>query len=543
MTPDRPPGAAKTIRLGTTADGRTAWTTPSDLVGHAAYIGSSGGGKTVEADVLASQLARHGPIEPDPRIFVDPKGDLKDFAVWLAALSTALPQARADALIRASRVCAPFRRPEPMNLLARTSDEPEVQALEICEALAVGLDGDAAFAQIWPALTTALAVAIAAGNLTLIDVPRLLANPTWLRAVLEGLPNGHLKLTAYDRLSKLQSRTLQAILVRLDRFLSTSALRALWQGPGCWDWAERLDHGDTIVDLSDPPGGRAVAALVGGVLLARLVRAVLARRVIPQTTRPLTILLDELPEILTSRTGEALGRALALSRHRLASWWLLAQDMSQIAKRSPELPALIQANVRHVFAFSGTSDSVKWLSAYVPTPAERSRTHGWTPPRSSVAAQHDAERHAQQLLTALPRRVFFYVDRAVGGKGQLLASPTVDLADIERRAAGAPAHVRRHLALDPEPSSAIPAALSPPVQEQPPRVPERMDPVAMPSSPPAPDPAPSCAPSHSARPIPVEDEPPTTGPGTTDRRTPSWPAAFPSLGWTPWSPPPTGAAS
>lgn len=494
-----------------------------DLLGHGVTLGQSGAGKTILITALVTSLVRFDPQQP--AVLCDPKGDLRDATEFLAALADRLPPDKQKQFLDNVRVVAPFRQPEALDLLAPTGDEPELQAMEIVDALAVGLDSDPSYQRLWPALTTILAVAIRAG-LRLGAVPKLLLDAQWRAGVLARLPDSHLKANAGTRIGQLPPSTAQALLARVDRLLLTENLRTTWDGPGCLDWTGRLDRGVTILDVADAPA-RGLTPLVGGVLLARLVRAVLSRAVTAET-KPLWIVIDEVQELLSGRIGEQLGRAYALARHRRAGFMCLFQDFSQVERRSPELGDLIKVNARQVFAFSSVLDSVRWLAPVVPVPAPLTRTRGWSPPSVSTAQRDAAARDALLAITRLPRRTFLWVDRSTGRPGRFLASPMIDLGDVKRRSGAAPAHVRRALALDPRQEAEglhhAHADLDRPLDPAPP-----VPPIEVAVSAPR-EPSPPVAPAT----VSLASASPADAPPTMVR----WPAGFPSLGWTPWSPAP-----
>jgi hypothetical protein len=300
-------------------------------------------------------------------------------------------------------------------------------------------------------------------------------------------------------------------------------MRKLLSGPGCFRFDDRLARGLTVLDLSGAPS-KAHQGLVGGVLMARLLRALLARPV-GQTTADLVLVVDEVLELLSHRTGEEIGRTASLVRHKKVAIWLLFQDLVQLERRSPDLVPLLQSNLRHLFAFAGSPSSVRWLAPFVPRPTPTSKTSGLAPPVSR-AVSHDAEHRAVQALSALPPRVALFAGR--GRPGVFIATPTIDLADVARRAAVAPGAVRSALGLEPRQTPT-----ETPGPSERPSPPERPAERAG-----ARDDEPRFGPAdephqqlqHAAQ---DQEVPPAAG-ASPDHSTHI--PGYPSLGWTPWSP-------
>lgn len=524
---------------------------PSELMGHALVQGSSGAGKTVFVETLLAQLLQRDLAQP--MILIDPKGDLAGFDVWLGALSATLPPLERERFLGSVQVLAPFRNPDvELNLLAPTGEEPELQALDVTDAISTGLDSDPSYERLWPLLTCVLAAAIQVG-MTLLEVPTLLTDEALQRQVAERLPEGYTKERLLERIKGTPRATIQALLARLDRLLLTSVARRLLSARRCFSWESRLHRGITILNLAEPPAGQAaLAQLFGGVLTSRLTRALLARPV-NDSTRPLMVVVDECHEVLMRRTGEAMGRLLALVRYKKVAIWNLLQDLVQLERRAPELVPLLQANTRLLFIFASSPSSVRWLAPFVPDDLLRAR------PGQRSGAAEAARRAFLDELCRLPQRVALYVNRSAGARGVFLATPTVNLDDVKHRAGTLPTADKARLGLiPPTPAQAHEATTfrvhppaPPPTPPSPPATTFRIKTQGPTSPTPAPE-APTFrvrTPSNRATSPPStsrtrQETPASPAPSTPTSPSPGHirhPLAFgeyPTLGWAPWAPAP-----
>lgn len=441
--PEILPGDEIVLGFARGEDGQRVSVTASSeaVIRHTAIIGTSDGGKTVFAAATITQLVRQDPRLPC--IVVDPKGELcGGLATYLTALAGAMPEGDQKAFLSGFRAVAPFRHPLPLNILAREPGvEPEVQALGVMDAIQAALDDDiAGFARISSVLQVTLTAAIEAG-LKLPDVVRMLVDAPFRKSVEERLPQGRTREMLGTRPKTTAAASIAALVARLDRLLSSSLLREILSADTCFTFADRLETGVTLVDLSDPPAGeRGVQKLLGNYLIQRLSQALLSRTVV-DTTRPLMVAVDELPEVASGRACDEIGRLLALVRFKRVGVTLLFQDENQLA-RSPELLALLKANTARLIVFRGNPQSLRWIEPFLPRPILKAASPLQKPPAGAADA---FTRALLMRMGDLPNRIAMHVDRAAGEHGQFMSTAFVDQQDVKRRASAAPQHVKEAL--------------------------------------------------------------------------------------------------
>lgn len=449
------PVSGSEVLVGTAGVGAEARASARDLTeGHLLVSGSSGAGKTMEVLSLLTQLVRERPSVA--LIAIDPKGDLVRLVRFLAALVPRLPESERRAFLSSYRLVQPFKRDVPLNLLAPQGAEPDVQAIGVLDAIEAATGSDIAG---FDRMSALLGIALSAGiqaRLSLVDIPKLLTDAGFRRDVLTRVPPGYAKDNLESRVRLTVPGTIGALAARFDRLFASSLARRLLATPDCFSWRDRLQSGVTIVDLSEPPQGQAqLTRLFGSFLLASLSTALLAREV-NERTEPLVLALDELPELLTKRVTSDLERLLALVRHRRVALWMMVQDEAQLSNKSAALWPIIQANVRRIIAFRGSLAGLRWLEPFLPPPRVIGRRPLFDPVPSVTA---DYSRRMLASLAALPNRTALFVDRASGQPGTLIATPAVDMAQVEREASNAPPEVRRVLLGEGETTSS--AASSP----------------------------------------------------------------------------------
>jgi hypothetical protein len=223
--------------------------------------------------------------------------------------------------------------------------------------------------------------------------------------------------------------SLDALLARLDEFLFLPSTRMALSAQRCLSFPEALEAGLTIVDLGNPPAGaERIARFWGGVLLGRLMRAVLSRPVHDTTPRT-WIVFEEFQEILATRQGEQFGRLLALARSRRAAAWFLNQQPGQV---DPNLVRLLRTNTAIEAIFRCNIEDARAVGHAIPVP------RGLGQPRE--------ERQALlEELGRMARRAHYLWLKEMPFRAMQVRSPRLDLPALRSIADHVPADTIRRI--------------------------------------------------------------------------------------------------
>lgn len=339
-------------------DDRRVGISAADQMMHGVAYGPSGSGKTnamthlILADIRAGRSV----------CVVDPKWQLVE------DLLARMPSERLDDVVVLNAA-----RPNPVgfNPLDATGRDPDVVVDGILAVFA------AIFSSGWgprtediisAALRTLAKSNPAGQSATLIDLPRILTDPSYRRPRLarvaadEGLasfwawyealsPGGQANAIAAP-LNKIRSLLLRPALVRmLSQTGGRFRLRDIWR-----------QNKIVLVPLNEGLIGTGTAALLGSLVIADLWQATQERASEKDASkRPGVVYIDEAPRFL--HLPVSMADALAVSRSLSVGWFLAAQFRSQFP---PELRAAADMNARSKIAFATEYDDARDLARLAP---------------------------------------------------------------------------------------------------------------------------------------------------------------------------------
>lgn len=287
------PGTTQKIRLGTTGRLR-----------HLHVIGPTGVGKTtLLTHLIAADIKTGSGI-----VVFDPLGDLTDHVARL------VPEDRIDDVVIVDPT--DIDQPVGVNIL---SGQDRYRTVDFLVGVMARL-----FASSWgprtaDVLRAGLLTLTATPGSTLADLPELLTNPVFRRRHLAVVMDDRTLAgfwTWYEALSEAERSSVIAPVLNKIRavVLRPEALRTLCHPDG------RLDLGEVftrrrvvVVRLAKGIIGEDSAALIGGLLLARLWQSILGRASVPVDRRhPVFVYLDEFQDYLRLPIG--MGDMLAQAR-------------------------------------------------------------------------------------------------------------------------------------------------------------------------------------------------------------------------------------
>ncbi|WKZ83229.1 MAG: type IV secretion system DNA-binding domain-containing protein [Acidimicrobiia bacterium] len=287
------PGTGQRIRLGTTGRLR-----------HLHVIGPTGVGKTtllthlIAADIKAGRGV----------VVFDPLGDLTDHVARL------VPENRISDVV----IVDPTDSDEPVGLNV-LSGADRYRTVDFLVGVMARL-----FASSWgprtaDVLRAGLLTLSAAPTSTLADLPELLTNPAFRRRHLAPVMDDRALAgfwTWYETLSEAERNSVIAPVLNKIRavVLRPEALRTLCHPAGRLDLEGVFTRRQVVVvRLAKGLIGEDTAALIGGLLLARLWQSILGRAsIIPERRHPVFVYLDEFQDYLRLPIG--LGDMLAQAR-------------------------------------------------------------------------------------------------------------------------------------------------------------------------------------------------------------------------------------
>lgn len=386
------PGPQARIRLGT--KGRLR---------HLHVIGPTGVGKTtllthmIEADVKAGRGV----------VVFDPLGDLTDL------VCERVPVGRVDDVVVIDPTDA--GRPVGLNILTGTDRHRTADFL-------VGVMARL-FASSWgprtaDVLRAGLLTLGATPNATLADLPDLLTNQAFRRRYLPPVMDDRVLAgfwSWYEALSDAERTTVIAPVLNKIRavVLRPEALRVLCHPEGQLDLNEVFTRKRVVViRLAKGLIGEDTAALIGGLLLARLWQTVLGRASVPPDRRhPVFVYLDEFQDYLRLPIGmgDMLAQARGMGVGLVASHQHLGQLPDAIRRD-------VLSNSGSRVMFQTTADDAKILARDLEPHLTASDLRG-------LAAREIAVR------IALPDRVL----PPFTGRTEPPSEPTTDAAAVRRR--------------------------------------------------------------------------------------------------------------
>ncbi|MGH4012990.1 MAG: type IV secretory system conjugative DNA transfer family protein [Pseudonocardiaceae bacterium] len=325
-------------------DDRLLGIAPTDQTLHAAAYGPSGAGKTnVILHLIVADIEAGLPVA-----VLDPKRQLADDIV------ARIPDHRINDVIELN---ASDDVPVGFNPLDVTGRDPDVVVDGILAVLeAVFHDGwGPRTADIFSACLRTLARASTPKNpATLLDIPRLLTDPTFRRQQV-GRVHNDMALAGFWSWFDSQSPAAQAAAIasplnKLRQLLLRPALiNMLGQREGRFRLRDIFrENKIVLVPLNEALIGPGTASLLGSLVIADLWQATQERANEPGANkRPGVVYVDEAARFLNLPVS--LADALAVSRSLSVGWFLAAQFRSQFP---PALRAAVDMNARSKIQFA-----------------------------------------------------------------------------------------------------------------------------------------------------------------------------------------------
>jgi type IV secretion system coupling TraD/TrwB family protein/type IV secretory system conjugative DNA transfer VirD4/TraG family protein len=304
--------------------------TVADRLHHLHLIGPTGTGKSTLLAALALQdIAANWGV-----VLIDPKGDLVE------SICDRFPAAHADDLI----VLDPSETNTAIvgfNPLASGTSEHERElvvdhVLHVFREIYADFWGPRTDDVLRSALLTLVHLRALNGSpLTLCEVPALLTNPAFRRALgqRQAIPDQLRPFWAwYHGLKPADQVTVTGpVLNKLRAFTDRTATRLMLGQPSGLDFDAILNGGKVLlVSLAKGKLGQETAALIGSLLVASLEQATLRRASLPPAARqPVMVFLDEFQDVL--RLG-AVGDMLAQARGLGVGLHLAHQHLHQLPR-------------------------------------------------------------------------------------------------------------------------------------------------------------------------------------------------------------------
>jgi hypothetical protein len=392
---------------------------------HTWVTGATGSGKSyLVLGVLLQVLA----TETFPTVVLDMKGELASLLLDLV-VPTLVDSSPGQELLDNLRVIRPFDReyvPELRITLPETGTDREVQAYMIADSLVEGLGADlgARMSRICHKLVS-LAIE---RNEPLTVVRTWLERPAFFSRCARESSDPTIRAYARGAFMRENQSSLDALLARLDEFLFLPATRLALSASRCLSFPECLERGLTIIDLGNPPAGaERVARFWGGVLVGRLMRAILSREVRKRSPQ-VCVVFEEFQETLAGRQAEQFGRLLALARHKRVALTFVNQQTAQL---DPTLVRLLRTNCGMEAIFRCNLEDARAVAHALPVPLGR--------------GQREEERQALlEELVRMPTRTFHLWLKEMPFRAVQVRSPRLDLASLEaaRRRLSRPAGER-----------------------------------------------------------------------------------------------------
>lgn len=423
--------AAQAVTLGASVEG--GWPVRidvHDLLAHIGMTGPSGAGKSWFLVILLLALLRNGTrfaaLDPKPDVVEILKRAVVDVA-------SELPRPDAERLLQLVVLLDPFSGELLPNLgvLARDpSLDPELQAYEIASVITAEMEMSAGFRQ--EAVLHRLLECLIRANLPLTAVPAALHRPALLTALADSCAPRELFLDTATRLEGESKDRLAGLSARLDRLLRLRSARLALGSPSCIDFGQLLDERITLVRLAPPLGSSDVGRFLSGLIWLKLSHAIRRR---PNGAAPVQVAVDEWPTFLAgggARLASGFEDLLRLARSKGVFLWVLAQDLSSIAKISPSLPEVAKTNLHWQLVFRAV-DAGAW-DFILPVTGRRRRPASlpWEEAKELYLERGAELVLLREELARLPDRQCYIVDRRTGLPGVLIRT-----ADLRLRASEA----------------------------------------------------------------------------------------------------------
>ncbi len=406
-------------------DGAPFWvgmTVERFLSSHGWVTGATGSGKSYFALAALMQVLATG---EHPVIVVDLKGELSVLlldVVVPALVASGLGGGLLDNL----RIVRPFDNtfvPELRITFPEVGVERGVQAYMIADALVEGLGEELGIRMV--RIATKFVSLAVERNEPLTMVHTWLQQPDLFKRCARQSRDPTIRQYACGAFFRENRSSLDALEARLDRFLFLRSTRQALSAERCLSFPDALETGLTVVDLGSPPAGaERVARFWGGVLIGRLMRAVLSRPVHDASPRA-WIVLEEFQEALASRQAGQFGRLLALSRHKRTALTFINQQPGQL---EPNLVRMLRTNTGIEAIFRCNIDDARAVGHAL----------------SIVRGEERLERIEE--LVRMATRVLYLLPKDMPFSAMQIHSPRLDMPAIRAIAARLPANEAARLA-------------------------------------------------------------------------------------------------
>ena len=439
---------------------------PSDETwggGHWTVTGATGSGKSYLALALIAQRIR---CRVGGLVVIDMKGELAELLrrVVLPGLIASIGARDPELAIRtASRIAvlAPFdeRAVPPFQVLARDRGLTiQEQAHEVASSFGRTIGRDLGIIQ-ETVLRYTLQLAIDTGY-ALPDIAKLLVDDDERRRALERSQLEEVKHYFAVRFPRERGASIGALLSRLDSLTMYPGLRRMLSAKGMVRLPALIEDAITVIDLGGAPAGmREVPQFLGQLFFQKLVRAIFARRRIPNgRTAPVTIIADEFQELLSPDVARDFERVLSLARSQRCYLWLLFQQAAQVEATSPTLLRLLRTNTNYQAIFRASIEDARHFSHVLPVTGHQSRDAGGFPdPRRGdrTLTAEEERRELVELVPRMPDRLYWFWNPRAGYPALLVKSPHLDIPGMRQLADTLPGELREEIergvvALEPE---------------------------------------------------------------------------------------------
>ena len=272
--------------------------------GHMYIIGKTGTGKsTLIENMVISDIKKGKGLA-----LIDPHGDLAEDVLRF------IPKRRIKDVVYFNP--ADIEYPTPFNPLEKVS--PDRYHLVASGIISV-------FKKIWPdfwgprlehILRHSLLTLLEIPGSTLLDIPRLLTNKEYRKAVMPKIKNQQVKefwLFEFEKYSAwLRSEAISPILNKIGQFLAAVPIRNIvGQEENTFNLREVMDEGKVlIVNLSKGEIGEDSSSLLGAMMVTKLQLAALSRTDLKERKRrPFYLYVDEIHNFLTLSFADILSEA------------------------------------------------------------------------------------------------------------------------------------------------------------------------------------------------------------------------------------------
>jgi hypothetical protein len=326
-----------------------------DRRNHMYVIGQTGTGKsTMLSNMVIADIQRGEGVA-----LIDPHGDLAE------NILNFVPDARMEEVI----VFNPgdMRYPIAFNPLEQV--DPDNHFLVVSGLISV-------FRKIWPdawgprlehILRNTLFALLTYEGSTLLDIPRLLTDKKFRTEVLKNVKDQHLRDFWYLEFEQtppqFRTTTIAPILNKTSQFVASLPLRyVVGQRESAFDLRKIMDEGKIlIVNLSKGKIGEDNCALLGALLVNKLMLAAMSRSDLPEEQRrPFYLYVDEVHNFLTLAFADILSE----SRKYGLNLILAHQYIDQL---EPEIRSAIFGNVGTTISFRvGVDDAAVMANEFYP---------------------------------------------------------------------------------------------------------------------------------------------------------------------------------